>query len=109
MREKNMKRINKKLIIILLSGFVLMTGCKNNSELNTDKTILSTRKPSLQYRVQHAVVRCPAEEKQAITAKRGMQTEPKEPIYLRCRASIRFRRYKQMRRAINSRNVCRHE
>lgn len=34
-----MKRINKKLIIILLSGFVLMTGCKNNSELNTDKTV----------------------------------------------------------------------
>lgn len=27
-----MQRINKKLIIILLSGFVLMTGCKNNSE-----------------------------------------------------------------------------
>lgn len=40
-----MKKINKKLVVILLSGFVLMTGCKNNNELNTDKTVKQESEP----------------------------------------------------------------
>lgn len=51
-----MKRINKKLMIILLSGFVLMTGCKNSntispkdvaSKTTSEETPITSNKPEI--------------------------------------------------------------
>ena len=51
-----MKKINKKLMIILLSGFVLMTGCKNSntispkdvaSKTTSEETPITSDKPEI--------------------------------------------------------------